>query len=291
VVRPPVLMARIIADGTGVTYLREKCPHAGFAVCEFVDRLPVTNADTFLWDTSPVTGIYAAASMDTRRALSEEQYRFAAAVLAHDPEAEFFAALNYTFQQLKMIGLSDFRAAADEALPRLPKDYGGAMAESAMGRKAFPLASFSAIAIFSTLFSCVFAAILLIRYWIIISPEQKLFCLVLAASELANAFVCGVLSGPHERYQARLSWLYPLLLLTLYFTTKRSTRILQSAFGQSHRFSELKLLPPLASKTKAGYITEIQCRGKPKTINRPKWWKESTRIGQARRKLRSPHAA
>ena len=55
VVRPPVLMARIIADGTGATYLREKCPQAGFSVCEFAAfalcsrALPLLNTCLHKW--------------------------------------------------------------------------------------------------------------------------------------------------------------------------------------------------------------------------------------------------
>jgi hypothetical protein len=243
VVRPPVLMARIIADGTGFAYLRENCPQAGFAVCEFVGRMPVTNADSFLWDSSPSKGIYSLAPQETRRALSSEQYRFAAAVLIHDPKGEISAALNVAFRQLQMIGLSDFRAAADEALPRLPEGYGHAMANSAMGRKSFPLAAFSSVTIFSALFSCVLAAILLLRYWAVIPVEQKLFSLVVVSGELANAVVCGVLSGPHERYQARLSWLYPLLLLTLYFAPRCSTRTRRSQSASSHTGVQLPSRP------------------------------------------------
>jgi hypothetical protein len=224
VVRPPVLMARIIADGPGATYLRQNCPQAGFAVCEFVDRMPVTNADTFLWDASPATGVYSPASTETRRALSSEQYRFAAAVFADDPRGQIFAAMRNVLQQLTMIGLSDFRAASNEARARLPNFYSGPMSEWRIAEEAFPLGTFSAFTIFVALFSCVLAAILLLRYWAIIPVEQKLFSLVVVSGELANALVCGVLSGPHERYQARLSWLYPLLLLTLYLSTRCLTR-------------------------------------------------------------------
>jgi hypothetical protein len=35
----------------------------------------------------------------------------------------------------------------------------------------------------------------------------------IAVALLANAFVCGVLSNPHDRYGARLAWLPPLLML------------------------------------------------------------------------------
>jgi len=64
--RPPVIMARIVADGPGASYLSRKCPQAGLVACEFVDRL-LSNSDAFLWDTSPETGIYRPAPIEKRR--------------------------------------------------------------------------------------------------------------------------------------------------------------------------------------------------------------------------------
>jgi len=32
---------------------------------------------------------------------------------------------------------------------------------------------------------------------------------------LANAFVCGALSNPHDRYGARMAWLAPFVLLSI----------------------------------------------------------------------------
>jgi hypothetical protein len=36
-----------------------------------------------------------------------------------------------------------------------------------------------------------------------------------AAALLANAFVCGVLSNPHDRYGARLVWIAPFVIALL----------------------------------------------------------------------------
>ena len=38
--------------------------------------------------------------------------------------------------------------------------------------------------------------------------------LLLAAVVLINAVVCGVISGPYSRYQARVAWVVPLVALT-----------------------------------------------------------------------------
>jgi hypothetical protein len=119
--RPPVVMGRIIADGTGAAYLREKCPQAGFVVCKFVDRLK-SNSDDFLWATD---GVYTPAQISERKALGLEQYEFAAAVLAHDPVGQITATLSDGFQQLKMIGLSDISdgPGAFDKLPRIHEEH------------------------------------------------------------------------------------------------------------------------------------------------------------------------
>jgi hypothetical protein len=218
VTRPPVIMARIIADGPGAAYLREKCPRAEFVVCEFVDRLP-SNSDAFLWNTSPATGIYATAPIDKRRDLANEQYRFAAAVLAYDPAGVIVGWLKDAFQQLELVGLSDFPETAEEAFPKLPQIHAERMAKSPMWSKDFPIAMFSAMTSFTALLSLIFIGITLIRDWG--GVTTKLFCFVILFGLVSNAAICGALSGPHERYQARLTWLVPLLALLLYFERDR----------------------------------------------------------------------
>ena len=37
----------------------------------------------------------------------------------------------------------------------------------------------------------------------------------IAAALLANAFVCGALANPHDRYGARLTWLVPMAMIFL----------------------------------------------------------------------------
>jgi len=238
VTRPPVIMARMIADGPGASYLREKCPQVGLVVCEFADRLQ-SNSDAFLWGTSSANGVYAPAPIDKRRELGNEQLRFAAAVLAHDPLGQIAAGLNDAFQQLKMVGLSDLFMAAEEAFPRLPGVYSEGLARSLVGRKNFPIAIFSALTIVAAILSLIFVAVILIRYWKIVSREQKIFCFVILLGLVSNALICGALSGPHERYQARLTWLIPLVALQLYYARwspreVRGRSASYSLFQQAH---------------------------------------------------------
>jgi hypothetical protein len=212
--RPPVVVARIVADGPGASYLSKKCPQAGLVACEFVDRL-TSNSDAFLWNTSPATGIYAPAPVEKRRELGNEQLRFAAAVLGYDPVGQIIAWLNDGFQQLRMAGISEFAPAAKQAFPSLPRVHAQRMERSALWTRDFPIHLFSAMTIFATMLSLVFVWVNLIPRWNVVAADQKIFCFVILLGELLNALICGALSGPHERYQGRLTWLLPLVALLL----------------------------------------------------------------------------
>jgi hypothetical protein len=48
-----------------------------------------------------------------------------------------------------------------------------------------------------------------------------------AAALLANAFVCGVLSNPHDRYGARLVWIAPLVVSLLLWRLYARRSLLQ----------------------------------------------------------------
>jgi hypothetical protein len=50
------------------------------------------------------------------------------------------------------------------------------------------------------------------RKWPQLMPLRMLAATV-AVSILVNAFLCGALSNPHDRYGARLAWLAPLAIM------------------------------------------------------------------------------
>jgi hypothetical protein len=53
-------------------------------------------------------------------------------------------------------------------------------------------------------------------------PAALPVVLFVLAALLLNAFVCGALSGPYARYQARIVWLVPLLALGLVLRVRKS---------------------------------------------------------------------
>ena len=221
VTRPPVITARIIADGPGAAYLRERCPAAGYVLCNYIDHVS-GNSDAFLWGLTSKEGVYKPAPIETRRQLSREQYRFAAAVFAYDPVGQLVASSKDAFQQLTMIGLSDFAVASEEAYRGLPKPYAERTKRSAAGRNAFPFMFFSVLTALTIVLSLSFMTVMLIRHWGVVSREQKWFLAAILIGQLFNAVICGALSGPHERYQARLSWLLPFAALVLLYETQQT---------------------------------------------------------------------
>ncbi|MBW1818595.1 MAG: hypothetical protein JRJ60_15745, partial [Deltaproteobacteria bacterium] len=50
-------LARLVADGPAVSYLKEKCRHRRYALCEYIHELP-DNSDRFLWgQDSPLSKV------------------------------------------------------------------------------------------------------------------------------------------------------------------------------------------------------------------------------------------
>ena len=106
-IRPPFLMARMIADGPGYRFLQENCAEKPYTVCKYIDRLPVSDGD-FLWSESPTNGVFRVADLPTRIALSSEQTSFAIDVFLFDPVAVIASATRDFFRQFFKITLDLF---------------------------------------------------------------------------------------------------------------------------------------------------------------------------------------
>jgi len=223
-IRPPYVMARLIADGPGYKYLQENCPTKSYVVCKYIGRLPIPS-DTFLWSNNPNEGVFSVVDLKTRTALSSEQPSFILDVFRSDPTSVAADMLKNTVTQLLGIGLLEFFPTpreVDSARTKLPAYYYDGLMHSRIslnGSLSPPLI------IWYSIFYLV-ATIALFLVW-------PLLCFVTAKSEseslrqwtriltltigavLSNAAICGILSGPHPRYQTRISWI-PVFVLCLF---------------------------------------------------------------------------
>lgn len=215
--RPPFLMARLIEDGPGEDYLRKTCPGSGFAVCAFVDRLPMTT-DEFLWEFDP--GVFSTASAATRRALSAEQFRFALAVLRDRPLETFAALAHDAGRQMLKLSLAEFDFSDENRYrftAKLPPEYRDRFRASAAYRGLVPTKVLAAIddavLLISVAALLAFLSVSPLRQRL--TPVQVRLTALALTGALVNCVVCGVLSGPHDRYQVRVVWIVPFLALAL----------------------------------------------------------------------------
>jgi hypothetical protein len=223
-VRPPFIVARLIADGPGYRFLKASCPGSGFAVCAFIERLPMESND-FLWSPD---GVFTGTTPQTRIRLAAEQNRFTVAVLQYDPFGVALAAVRNTARQLTMMGLENFRYGEfGRAIfeRKIPAEHLDALRHSAAYRDSMPIQSLTNLNAAGLALAGVFVAWLVIRNGMTmgVSPVAAGLLGWALTGVVLDAAVCGVLSGPHIRYSERVQWLVPLVVMIL-FAVRHSTR-------------------------------------------------------------------
>lgn len=205
-------LALFIQDGIAQRYLDVVCPQgATYRLCAYKQDLPET-ADQFLWwhNISPID------ELGGWVALKEEADEIVGGAIEMFPATVASAAARNFAVQLQMVSLGDglnpktrgdnFGDFGDTAKNRYPSEYpefvaarqqqGDGINFTVLNYVQVPLALFamSALPIF-LLFACY-------------RRDEKgggLVLIVLLAL-IGNAFVCGALSNPHDRYQNRIAW-------------------------------------------------------------------------------------
>ncbi|MDR3510787.1 MAG: hypothetical protein P4L73_04080, partial [Caulobacteraceae bacterium] len=218
-VMPPFLTARVVADGPGTRYAQERCG-GQFVACRFADRFPM-GVDDFLWGQGR-QGVFEAASSAERRALGDEQARFALAAVRAYPLQQAAASARNAALQTVDTDLSDFNykpSLRASLTSRVPPAVAARLRRTLAFREGWPLAPFW------TAQSAVLLASLVAAAWLAGRPRAVgvgddasravlLFGLILVGV-LANGVVCGVLSTLYGRYEARVVWTLPLAAAAL----------------------------------------------------------------------------
>ncbi len=227
---PPFLTARLLADGPGRTYLRRVCA-AGepFVLCRFKDR-PLATSDSILWWNYADQGVFMTSPLPVRLALEAEQPRFVAAVIAADPLGVAGAALRDLAVQLAGVYVDDplhdpcemtrFWYSNQSLARTLVVDPERCGANPSRSLPPIALAALHAGAL-------ILSGVMIVRLvrrrridaW---NDEGRLAAAtgLIGMGILANAAICGILSGPFARYEARLIWIVPMLgFLTLCIQT------------------------------------------------------------------------
>jgi len=238
VIRPPFIMARLIADGPGYEFLKNNCSIKPYAVCHFIDRLP-TVAPAFLWSTDTAEGIFSVADPPTRLALSSEQIRFAFDVIRFDPLGVIVNTTKNTFREFLNIGIVVFFLTPNQlewAKGSLPNSYFEKLLRTRIVLHNWSNSSlrWPVTTVYLTFYVLsLFALALSILMWPSIctqtktsdSMDQRWFytIIITTAAVILNAAICGGLSDPlSTRYQTRIAWIPVFILLLLLASLWRS---------------------------------------------------------------------
>ena len=207
------LAARMMQDGLIKPVLDEDCPTPAYRLCAYKNDLP-SRADAYLWEEkiSPFFRLGAFRKMEPESTLLVRES------LARHPFANAFWAGIDTVLQFFAYPTGDGIVPQEWVLDpefrrTIPKQMDGySHAYQQRGDLWFlplnllhvPVALFSVVMLFVFLRRAVRG-----RDW----KEASLPAFVLLAL-LGNAFICGVFSGPHYRYQSRMMW-WPALAVVL----------------------------------------------------------------------------
>jgi hypothetical protein len=206
---PPFLLARVIEDGPGTSYLRQACAEERYAVCRFVDRMPIQEVD-FLWSRDPDKGVWYVASPEERIRIAKEQHAIVLRSVLHDPLTQIGALARNFGRQVVNFGVMEFEV-DDDLKSFLTKSFGVSITEPFMRSRI--VGSGIDLATLSTLhYVVVLASVILLalRFRTLDASTRAVIGIVLTGIVL-NALVTGTLSTPHHRFQARVIWLLPAL--------------------------------------------------------------------------------
>jgi hypothetical protein len=208
-----LLFGRMLNEGIAQRFLAEHCPDPRFKLCNHLSELP-SDADKFFWGESVFD------ELGRFRGMNAEMRTIVLESLADYPWEQIKGAVIATGRQLVMVatgyGVNTdvwhtygmIETFAPQMLPAMTAAHQQHrdLNFPAINRLHMPVAYL--------------AMLLLIGVIVRGARDKRLMrlhhlAITVALALLANAFVCGALSNPHDRYGARMVWLAVLILLLI----------------------------------------------------------------------------
>jgi hypothetical protein len=209
---------RMLQDGIVHRYLAEHCPDARFKLCEHRDALP-HNADDFFWSEDIFD------QLGRFEGLGQEMETIAIESLKAYPWMQFQMVARATLQQLAMVrsgaGIVHWVWHTYYAIETYTPAAAPAMHAARQQREKFRRANFDLVNrlhVPATLIAmALLPVILVLALRGRVEADLGWLATTVLLAILANAVVCGTLSGPHDRYGARIAWLAtPVVLLAIW---------------------------------------------------------------------------
>jgi hypothetical protein len=210
-----VAFGRMMQDGIVARYLNDHCPELKLKLCPYRNELPPT-ADDFLWGHSMFD------KLGRFQGLNDEMGFIVQRSLVEHPIWQAEAALVATAQQLTDVatgegsdnwiahtwGIIERYMPAQVAAMRAAHQQHGDLHFTAINWIHVPVALVSMLLVVAILASAIRRRRL---------DDVALLAATVSLALLGNAFVCGVISGPHDRYGARLAWIATFAVLIAAF--------------------------------------------------------------------------
>ena len=206
-----VTFGRMLQDGIVAQYLRDHCGREKFKLCPYRNELPAT-ADRFLWGHSMFD------TLGRFKGLDGEMKAIVQGSLRDYPAWQAKAALTATAKQLTMVatgeGINGWVAHTYGIIERYIPSQTRPMRAAHQQRWELDFTVINYLHVPVALASLLLLAGIGAWRW----RKRGLDDVTLLAATavfavLGNAVICGVISGPHDRYGARLAWVVTFALL------------------------------------------------------------------------------
>ena len=206
-----VAFGRMMQDGIVARYLNDHCPELKLKLCPYRNELPPT-ADDFLWGDSMFD------KLGRFDGLNDEMGFIVRRSLAEHPLWQAEAALVATAKQLAYVATGEGTHNEDYhtygIITRYLPGQAAPMRAAHQQRGDIDFAPINWLHVPVALVSMLLVVAILATA----TRRRRLDDLALLAATvslalLGNAFVCGVISGPHDRYGARMVWIATFVVL------------------------------------------------------------------------------
>lgn len=208
-----IAFSRILQDGIVVRYLNDNCATERLKLCPHRNTLP-DSGDTFLWGNSVFN------KLGRWDGLGDEMRHIVLNSLAAYPGHHLFAAVSSASRQLTMVstgeGVHSDLMHTHRIIERYLPHQAAFMQTSRQHRGDLSFTGFNSVHVPVAYGSMLMiAAFLGYAIWRRKVDDFALLTGTVTLAILGNAFVCGALSGPHDRYGARLAWIATFALLII----------------------------------------------------------------------------
>jgi len=198
------LLARLVQDGLARQTLDRLCPDPSLTLCDLRARLPAT-ANDFLWSDSEAfarSGGWLGSRVEADRIISSSLRLF--------PRDHLLSALRLSGEQLIEFSTGDGLESQAEPWGVIEAHFPADLRSYVSARQQtgrLPLAEINELHVPLAAVAMALLPWLAFVAWRRGRWREAAGVMLVGASLLGNAVICGVLSNPNDRYESRMVWL------------------------------------------------------------------------------------